>query len=345
MDTKPSKLLSREEFKKFVFSRDNDTCVICHKPAVDAHHIIERRLFSDGGYYIDNGASLCSACHLQAEMTNISVEEIRESCKIQNKIIPEHLYPDHRYDKWGNPILSNGTILRGELFDDPSVQTVLKAGNNFNKFSKYIKYPRTYHLPWSPGATKDDRILKNDDCFRGKQVIVTLKMDGENTSMYNDYIHARSLNDKKHWSKSWIKQFHSTISGSISENTRLIVENMYAKHSIEYTNLHSFCYGISVWNGLTCLSYQDTVEYFGVLDIPMTPTLYIGEYDREKIKDLYQSSYDGNTMEGYVIRNCESFSYKDFSKNVAKYVRPNHVTSNEHWFHGKNGQCNFLRKT
>ena len=49
------------------------------------------------------------------------------------------------------------------------------------------KYPRTFHIPGSPGATSDDKILKSLDHFKGKRVIITEKMDGENTSLYRDY--------------------------------------------------------------------------------------------------------------------------------------------------------------
>ena len=58
---------------------------------------------------------------------------------------------------------------------------------------KYKKYPRTFHLPFSKGSTSDDKFLKDYSNFENKDIIVTLKMDGENTTMYNDHIHARSL--------------------------------------------------------------------------------------------------------------------------------------------------------
>lgn len=63
-----NKLLTRDIFRESVFSRDNHKCVICGNPAKDAHHIIERRLFSDGGYYIDNGASLCEEHHIKCNV-------------------------------------------------------------------------------------------------------------------------------------------------------------------------------------------------------------------------------------------------------------------------------------
>jgi len=71
-------LLTRDLFREMVFQRDNHQCVICHGPAQDAHHIIERRLWPDGGYYLLNGASLCGEHHIAAEQTTLSCDE---SCR------------------------------------------------------------------------------------------------------------------------------------------------------------------------------------------------------------------------------------------------------------------------
>jgi hypothetical protein len=60
-----------------------------------------------------------------------------------------------------------------------------------------IKYPRTPHLPWSPGATSDDIYQGNTSYFENKVVVVTEKMDGENTSIYRDFVHARSIDSIK----------------------------------------------------------------------------------------------------------------------------------------------------
>jgi hypothetical protein len=334
------KLLTRNEFREAVFKRDGYCCVVCKKPAKDAHHIIERRLWDDGGYYLDNGVSLCEEHHLKAEMTILTCEELRDLAGIQKAIVPEHLYPDCIIDKWGNPIMPNGRRLRGELFDDLSVQKVLDEGGVLNLFSRYVKYPRTYHLPWSPGATDDDRIIKSADVFKDKEVVVTIKMDGENTTMYNDYIHARSLSDKKHWSKSWAKNFHGQIAHEIPEDMRLVVENLYAKHSILYHELESYVYGISIWQNLTCLSWDESCEWFGLFTIPVVPVIYRGIWDEKKIRSIFLN-YDLN--EGYVVRLASSFHYKDFSRSAAKFVRKGHVTANEHWFFGNAGETNKLK--
>ncbi len=175
-------LLDRDTFREGVFDRDGHKCVICGEPAQDAHHIMERKLFPDGGYYLNNGASLCGKHHLEAEMTTLSVEDVRSAAKIpeSKKVLPPAFYEDQRYDKWGNPILANGLRMRGELFDDVNVQRILEQGNVLNKFTKYVKYPRTWHLPWSPGKSKDDRVLTTPEVFAGQEVVVTVKMDGEN---------------------------------------------------------------------------------------------------------------------------------------------------------------------
>ncbi len=121
-----SKLLSRTEFSECVMKRDNYACVFCKDPATSAHHIIERKLFDDGGYYMDNGASVCDAHHWDCEKTDISVEDVRKACKISNVVIPNHFDMSKSYDKWGNIVLDNGMRKKGEMFYLENVQKVLK---------------------------------------------------------------------------------------------------------------------------------------------------------------------------------------------------------------------------
>lgn len=137
------KLMTRDDFREGVFARDGYKCVFCDEKALDAHHILERRLWPDYGYYLNNGASVCEEHHLACEMTTISVEDVRISCGITKPIIPPHLYSDQSYDKWGNPVLVNGRRLKGELFFDESVQKIMKQGGVLDLFDQYVKYNRT----------------------------------------------------------------------------------------------------------------------------------------------------------------------------------------------------------
>jgi len=42
------------------------------------------------------------------------------------------------------------------------------------------KYPRTPHLPWSPGRDNGDKILLGIEHFKNKELVGSVKMDGEN---------------------------------------------------------------------------------------------------------------------------------------------------------------------
>lgn len=337
------KLLTRDEFRDQVFLRDSHLCVICGAAAVDAHHIMERRLWPDGGYYLSNGASVCEEHHLECERTIISVESIREACGIVKYTIPPHLYRDHVYDKWGNPILHNGLRLKGELFHDESVQKILAEGGVLDLFTNWVKYPRTHHLPWSPGLTEDDRVLTSMKAFEGKRVIVTEKMDGENTTMYSDYIHARSVDGRHHHTRDWVKQHWSRLSMDIPEGWRVCGENMFAKHSIHYTNLQSYFLIFSIWNDKNvCLSWDETVEWATLMGVPTVRVLYDGIYDEQLIKGLWNDK-EWETTEGYVLRVADSFTYQQFRQCVGKFVRKNHVQTIKHWMHGQRLEKNLLK--
>ena len=333
-----SKLLERKDFQLEVFRRDGYQCVNCgSKKELDAHHIIERRLFDDGGYYLDNGATLCDntwtwgGCHLKAEQTVLSCESIRLSAGISRIVIPDHLYGDYNYDKWGNILNPDGTRTKGELFNDESVQKVLKSGGVLPLFRSYVKYPRTYHLPWSPGLTDDDRMLPSTKVFEGKMVLITPKMDGENTTMYRDYLHARSLEEEHHESRGWVKKLHADICWNIPEGWRICGENLYAQHSIVYPSLPSYFMVFSIWDeNNTCLSWDDTVEYAGVLGLTTVPTIYRGIWNENLVRSL-GDKIDTEHQEGFVVRILDSFPYGSFRKSVAKWVRKGHVQTTHNW--------------
>lgn len=327
------KLLTRDAFREAVFARDNNKCVICFLPAADAHHIFERRLWPDGGYYLDNGASLCPSCHIKAEQTTLSVEEVRAAAKIITRIVPPHLYPDEQIDKWGNPVLVNGTRYMGELFDDLSVQKVLGEGGVLNLFVRHVKYPRTLHLPYSPSAkAKDERTMTDLLALESQHFVVTAKLDGENTTMYSDFIHARSLDYAPHPSRNWVKKLHADIGWQIPPGWRVCGENVYAKHSIHYKNLDSYFYVFSVWNDRnTCLSWQDTRDWADLLGLETVPVLFDGIYDELTISKIEPRNFDGDECEGYVVRRASEFHFKEFKKQVAQWVRKDHVQTHAFW--------------
>lgn len=193
--------------------------------------------------------------------------------------------------------------------------------------NEYHKYPKTPHLPWSSSKTDDDKTLHDCEHFIGMEVVVTLKMDGENTTIYPDYYHARSIDSNNHPSRNWCKAWHATIKNDIPEGYRICGENVYATHAIHYTDLQTYFYGFSVWdNENFCLSWDETIAWFQMIGIVPVEVIYRGPWDEKLIKKL-----DYGTNEGYVVRNADNFHYQDFTSNVAKNVRPKHVQTNKHW--------------
>lgn len=197
--------------------------------------------------------------------------------------------------------------------------------------SRYYKYPRTPHLPWSPGATSDD--VWSVANFEGKRVIVTEKMDGENTTMYNDHIHARSIDSRHHESRSWVKALHQQLAHQIPQGWRLCGENCFAEHSIRYEQLPSYFLLFSIWDEENrCLSWEETVEWAQLLELVVPPVLFDGIWDEGVIRAL-DERLDLALQEGYVVRTADGFDYTSFVSHVAKWVRADHVTSDTHWMH------------
>ncbi|MFI6904427.1 RNA ligase family protein [Nonomuraea sp. NPDC050394] len=193
-----------------------------------------------------------------------------------------------------------------------------------------VHYPRTPHLPWSPGVSPDDVRAGDLSGLRGREVVVTEKLDGENTTLYPDGLHARSPDSAHHPSRAWVKGLQGRIGARIPAGLRVCGENVYARHSIAYEELESWFYGFSVWDGERCLGWDRTVAFLRELGIPVPPVLWRGVFDERALRGLRP---DPERQEGYVVRAAEEFVLADFAGRVAKWVRRDHVRTDTHWMH------------
>ena len=194
-----------------------------------------------------------------------------------------------------------------------------------------IKYLRTPHLPFSEGMTKDDRVWKDTHYFDQTEVVVTEKMDGENTTIYRNACHARSLSSIHRKDHAWLLNYMQNFQYNIPENWRVCGEYLFAKHSIFYSNLESYFLVFSVWNERNiCLSWEETEQFCKQLHLPMVPVLYQGIYDESLIQTLAKTVVQ-HGGEGLVVRKRDSFSYHDFDQSIAKFVRRDHVQTTKHW--------------
>lgn len=195
-----------------------------------------------------------------------------------------------------------------------------------------IKYQRTFHIPQSPGATSDDKILRNMDHFKNKHIIISEKRDGENTTIYADgYLHARSIDSNNHPSRNWIKgNVVPLIAYQVHESLRFCGENLYAQHSIPYDNLTSYFEVFSTYSNDLCCHWDDTIEECRNLGLTTVPVLYDGMYNEDIINELI-NTMNFEKQEGFVIRLKDIFHISAFKHSVAKYVRKNHVITDDHW--------------
>ncbi|HEY9044391.1 MAG TPA: RNA ligase family protein [Ohtaekwangia sp.] len=210
------------------------------------------------------------------------------------------------------------------------------------------KYGRTYHYPFSPGTTSDDRI--HHDYWLAVQkitsVIHTEKLDGENNclSRYGVFARSHAAPTTSAWTKA-IRDHWNLIRHDLGD-MEIFGENLYAVHSIEYRKLehHYHVFAIRILD--TWLSWEEVKFYAALFDFPTVPEVKIVQPQdelayRQDILLLVQQhsrfdSYDIHTeqpctCEGIVSRNAEEYKVDDFMNNVFKYVRKGHVKTDEHW--------------
>ncbi|CAM5298830.1 RNA ligase domain-containing protein OS=Streptomyces aurantiogriseus OX=66870 GN=GCM10010251_68040 PE=4 SV=1 [Streptomyces aurantiogriseus] len=167
--------------------------------------------------------------------------------------------------------------------------------------------------------------------FVGREIVVTEKLDGENTTLYADGLHARSVDSAHHPSRAWVKALQGRVGARIPAGWRVCGENMYARHSIPYDALEGYFYGFSVWDEHDrCLGWDATVRFLRGLGVPVPPVLWRGVFDERALRRLQVQT---GRQEGYVVRTVEGFALEDFAGRVAKWVRPGHVTTGTHWMH------------
>jgi hypothetical protein len=201
------------------------------------------------------------------------------------------------------------------------------------------KYNRTYHLPFSKGTTNDDKISDSISPLINSNIVITEKIDGENTALVNDGVYARShaTYTTSPWSRE-VRMIHDLkVRNQIEDDLYLFGENVEGIHSIEYTALKDYFYLFGVRLGKYWLSWDKVEEYSYLLDLELAPVLFKGVFSSEeelksKVEELVRvPSSLGGEREGIVIRVKEQFHEKDFSTHVQKWVRENHVKTDEHW--------------
>ena len=192
------------------------------------------------------------------------------------------------------------------------------------------KYGRTYHLPISPGATSDDKVMLGLDGLMADDLVVTEKMDGENTTIHHGGSHARSPDSRYHPSRDWLKAFAAGISSQLTDGERIVGENVYARHSVGYDNLPSYFLGFGWIIDDEIQPWDATLARFEELGVTPVPTLYRGPFTTSLFENL-AASLDRTRQEGFVVRVAAAFPEAEMPIRMGKYVRAGHVQDETHW--------------
>lgn len=356
---------NRQDFRQTVFERDNNTCLIpwCNNEADDAHHIVERELWADGGYIPVNGASVCNKHHKYAESNDIPPQAFWLWASIESNdiTIPSQLETKD-VDKWGAE------------FDAPPWQDLRDR----------IKYQSTRHLLplyWYDDETVAEERIEHDDTglhtledFVGIPLVITHKIDGGNCMLVSDVenpVRARNGSQPTETMKPLYRDgglyWKQEVNQKLPDRLQVFGEWVYAKHSIHYgcdceTPCEDEGPALSDLTGIDddrayfqvfgvfdkvlnlWLSWPEVEQVAETLGFPTTPVIYqeddadaaTFETEQEARQTLIEMAREVivNGGEGIVVRSKFPYHYGQFSQRVGKYVRENHVKTDEHWSHG-----------
>lgn len=212
------------------------------------------------------------------------------------------------------------------------------------------KYGRTYHYPFSPGTTSDDRFNHTywDDIQKIETLVHSEKLDGENNCLNQYGVFARShvAPTISPWT-SQIRERWNLLKNDFGD-VEIFGENLYAVHSIEYKRIEDYYFIFAVRCLDKWLSWEEVKFYAAMFDFPTVPELAIEPVtgltenllqikieNWAKEESLFGSlnplTGEDCTREGIVTRNAGEYPVSEFIHNVFKYVRKGHVKTDEHW--------------
>lgn len=335
--------------------------------AGEVHHIIERELWPNGGYLPRNGVCVCNHHHRMAERDEIPPQAFWRWAGTERPVVPRpgergqnktHVHVDEKVtlldiDKWGD---SFGTPPHAGLRD-------------FHKYPSTRHLLPLYWQ--SERGTADERTGRDDTGMTSVEtlldipLVVTVKMDGSNAMLVKDTdepVRARNGKDAEHVSFDHLKSeyWDRNVYENLPEHLQVFGENMYAKHSIHYGCPHDGCgggcdaappvndiflvFGVFDTRYNLWLSWPETQQVADEIGFPTTPVIYGPVFDIPSFKgggQVEQQFLDYMTQqgeeavdeghEGIIVRSMYPFHYGQFPRKLGKFVRPNHVTTDEHW--------------
>ena len=210
---------------------------------------------------------------------------------------------------------------------------------NYNNMT----WPKILHWPTSPHKSSRNPAVRAED-FLFKPVVITEKLDGSNTMLYNGEIYSRnSTAPARQAYNAMVLKHHAWKTTGEYRDYYIFGENTYAIHSIRYgqqdaVDTFRLFAIVQAMRGL--MSWRSTIEIAAELAIPTVPVLYEAIFtSKNEISELLAKLHDepsvlGGDREGLVIRTTEeAYNFqRNINTSMAKSVRKDHVKPDaEHW--------------
>jgi hypothetical protein len=351
--------MTRDQFRTVAVDRDGGECVVpwCDAPVTEdpdgpgeVHHIIERRLWDDGGYLPDNGASVCNVHHRYAEENVIPPQSFWRWVGVEDPPLPGQI-EDMNVDKWGESL---------KLDFDPEIRDK-------------PKYPSTRHLPYSHAQDRDDTQMQEVGFLCDIPLVVTVKMDGGNCMIVRDMDEPTRARNGRHPGRENHDQLRQMywdrgLYDQIPEHIQIFGEWLYETHSIHYgCDGCEHCshddslprdpgpeidglfqvFGVYDTRYQLWTSWPEVEAWARKLDFPTVPVLSMDWKDAEPSITRPDQIYDPvrqyaedvvqNGHEGIVVRSKFGYHRGQIGERLGKYVREDHVIADEHWTKLSNG--------
>ena len=211
-------------------------------------------------------------------------------------------------------------------------------------------YPSTRHWPESLSVHRDDHYHRDPGFFVGKRVVITEKLDGGITQFADGKVYARSSIAPT--SQGWFSYVKSVTLPKLyymDPAYQLIGEDLFGVHSIEYDELPDSFFlfhvlvrdrqniGTENTDGDRFMSWDFVDLMAHAKELRTVPKLFEGEFGSTDeitkwfFDEIKKPSALGPVREGFVMRIADEFPFSEFGLNNCKFVRANHVQTDEHW--------------
>jgi hypothetical protein len=343
--------LARKEFRDQCRDRDAGTCVVPQytDTADDVHHIIERAEWRDGGYYKRNGASVCNAHHQLAEADYLPPQGFWRWLDLQ-PLTPDGM--SEHVTKWGDELqVPSEKELTRDLIKSPSTGHLPDSPDHEHRRNDY-SHQELQHFVC--------------DMESDLPVVVTVKMDGSNAMITRPPeimpdpsrhrpahgVAARNGKHATHDAFDLLKKRNREQYGvKIPPHIQICGKWLFARHSIHYTDpedcddpecddhagaVRNYFQVFGVYDNRfdIWLSWPEVEEWAAKIGAETVPVVdkRVFEYP-DHVYEIYPKAdrLIQNGHEGIVIRSALPFHYGQFESRLGKYVRENHVTTDEHW--------------